>query len=256
MQGQQSYGQQVQGQQSYGQQVQGQQSYGQQVQGQQPYGHQVQGQQSYGQQVQGQGQGHNARYTTLDDDVLFKDDSVVVLKPTSKYGVWVVTNISFDAQTSPDGIYSARHARSVGHRNRTRQYLDDVIFFRPPINNRNHFPGVGKDTYLLRVDPDKTIIFDQEYHAEKGSTNGEPKIKMQDYLNILKQPECAKQMICWNKQMKHKCVNDVSKCVWNRDGNNFTHRSHRLFEVRVHVDVMPWTWLKKWSGGQWYGNNS
>jgi hypothetical protein len=178
-------------------------------------------------------------------DVLLETDDVVVFSPNSEKGVLVSTYADSENKESIDknGLFSAKVAFQKGLTNRTRDYLNDIVFFRP---SDTCMKNNGSICYQIRVDPTKTYVYDQEYHAQKGTTNGEPKRLLSDYLNIISQ-------IPVNGYVYWKHFNDykIEKYPIKPEHNDYSKiDAHRWFEVRVQIDNIPPSWFVPQSGGK------
>ena len=186
-------------------------------------------------------------YLQNDDvDVIFQSDDVVVYRPTSNKGVLVS---SYHAASKKDtiekhGLLSAKGARKLGLTKNIRNYLDDVVFFRPMGGCITRGNSV---CYQIRVDPERTNVFDQEFHAKHGSTNNELSIKLSRYLEIINNiPENS--FIWWANPSSFFYQSYPLKPY--QSGTAPELNAHLRYEVRVNKDVLPLSWFVKQNGGQ------
>lgn len=202
------------------------------------------------------------------DDILHSDEHCVVLKPDSSRGVLVRTYQDKNIDVLSTGIYSNRKALEMGFTERNRPYLNDVVFFRPPRQYPYDDPCNDDSTmkcYELRVDPEKTWVYDQEYHARWGTTQGEPSMLLSDYLKMLESIPKGNSVM-WHsfdrcEPYTDEQVRDYYRHMYNSSRSHSRSTSkglniHYMFEVRVKMDVIPpWflipsstTTTQKWGG--------
>jgi hypothetical protein len=181
-----------------------------------------------------------------DQDILFESNDVVVYDPSSSKGVLVSTYHSTGAKDSIEkqGIYSSRRAKELGLTDRNRPYLNDTIFFRvfPCKTIRQNL------CYQIRVDPERTKVFDQEYHAKRGSTSYEPSMTLSRLLEIVGDKDLDKGYIYWNNFFSGNYFPYPRK-EEHRQHENIN--SHFLYEVRVKMDNVPFSWFVKNEGGKY-----
>ena len=150
-------------------------------------------------------------------DILHQDSDVCILNPNSDRGVLISTYQEKHINIKETGIYSLRKAKELGLTNASRDYLIDNIFFRPRPCEYSNFDT--RNCYEIRVDPEKTYVYDQETHAKKGYQKVEYHMLLQIYLDLMNS--------------------------FTKDNNYEQIMKHRLFEVRVHRDNIPYTFFVK-----------
>lgn len=100
--------------------------------------------------------------------------------------------------------------------------------------------------YQIRVDPDNTYVYDQEYHAKTGTTKGESKRLLSDYLTILSNKP-ANGYVYWHSFNNY----EIAEYPIKHNHNDYSKlNAHNLFEVRVKIDNIPPTWFVQQSGGK------
>jgi hypothetical protein len=180
-----------------------------------------------------------------DPDILFESDDVVVYAPSSSKGVLVSTYHSTGVKDSIEkqGIYSSRRAKELGLTDRDRPYLNDTIFFRvfPCKTIRENL------CYQIRVDPERTKVFDQEYHAKRGYSSNENSMPLSNLLEIVGDKNPNDGYIYWNSFYDGNYFPYPYR-IEHRDHNKVN--SHFLYEVRVKMDNIPFSWFVKNEGGK------
>lgn len=168
------------------------------------------------------------------------DKWVCVLHPDDPRGVLITTGhpqgrivngvVKSLAQLRSDGIYVERE----------RNYLDDVVFFRP-----RHIvidESTNGDLFTINVHPDHTLVFDQEVHAKSHSLpKNEPSILLRDYINTLPKIDVKTQYISCSADMQCSAFNYPFLPMHLK--NTSLINNHRLYEVRVRVPEIPRSWL-------------
>jgi len=139
---------------------------------------------------------------SANSDVLFQDENVCILNPSSKRGILVFT-ISDSWNICDEGLYSHNELRKVHpelglkNRNHIDPTHNDLIFFRAPYNSdvstfESSYDGISPaemlGTYIkeaiavIRIDPDKTFVFSSEIRAIGHSVRTIPKSKLLEDL--------------------------------------------------------------------------
>ena len=176
------------------------------------------------------------------DYCIHSDINSCVLSPRCDKGVLIETYVDANIDNvQSTGIYSNREAYDRRLTNRNRSYLNGCVFFRPiptykNVNNRR--------PYYVRVDPDKTYVFDQEFHARMGSTHREPKLLLskylQDFMDAKKNKDEEGYMfyrtLYTPEFKKYPYDNEI-------EGNTDSVNAHLRHEVRIEVDILPPEWL-------------
>lgn len=183
--------------------------------------------------------------TRDDPDVIHSDEYCTVYLPGSGKGVLVTTYTSKNVDVAAHGLLSNREANRQGFMDRRRPYLNDVVFFRPTDICK---PTSSVNCYQIRVDPSSTYVFDQEYHAERGSTSGEPMMLLSAYLALLSKGPY--DYINWL---------DFHTPVFGKypikDYNARSYDAHRFYEVRVKMDAIPLSFFETMNGVPLVGAN-
>jgi hypothetical protein len=144
-----------------------------------------------------------------DSDIIFQDENVCILEPTSPRGIIIFT-ISKSWNICKEGLLSYNELRKrypeLGLINRSRSHVDpehnNLIFFRAPYNSdtstfESSYDGKPPQSMLgkfskealaiIRIDPEKTFVFSSETRA-KGTYSDllKSRIPMIDYLTRIK----------------------------------------------------------------------
>jgi hypothetical protein len=177
-------------------------------------------------------------------DILHEDQVCCILKPDSKRGVVVFTYVSPEHDMKL-GLLSMRQALEHRLTTRNRGYLRNVVFFRPPLSEyvtKRLHKDRKKDSiaYGIRVDPEKTYVYYQNYHEIHNKTTGEPRMKMSDYMKHISDPQLQKT---FPEDLRFEISNEY---YYDDDMENvysFSASDAKFFEIRVRKDKIPNNWL-------------
>jgi hypothetical protein len=119
------------------------------------------------------------------------------------------------------------------------------VFFRPPLSQYvtgRLRPDRNKDSvaYGIRVDPDHTFLYYQNFHEIHGKIAGEPKMKLSDYMNHIADPQLQKT---FPKALEFEIPEEIYYDEDSADIYTFTSIDTKFLEIRVRVDQIPNDWL-------------
>lgn len=119
----------------------------------------------------------------MDDDIIYQDDYICLLKPDSEYGVEIAHYSKYQVC---DGLYS--YAGLVKYNkplpfHRKSHSNDDFIFFRPS-RNPDLEPYITTKDYeaLVRVNPDKSYVYSSELWHHNSYLYRNSRISLTDFI--------------------------------------------------------------------------
>lgn len=140
-------------------------------------------------------------------DILFQDEDICILKPDSQRGILVIHSTK-NADICNDGLYSYNELLNrkpeLGLERKKSMFPghSDIIYFRAPYNNDitsidSLYPGFYFDEnnyyILIRIDPDKTYIYNQEGRVYNNYDNYKSsRISFTDYFKIIESNKLIK----------------------------------------------------------------
>lgn len=198
-----------------------------------------------------------------DNDILFQNDDVCVLKPDSPRGILIFSRVRLNKENyktdeefeeakrniCSEGVYSYNELKKqkpeLGLTSReTHGDHDDLIFFRAPFtpdittfesayecrepSDLNYVHDNHIITVLLRIDPEKTFVYSSELRAKQPAMIYNSRKPMMKYLEIIDK----------NKQIQRPNINPFN---YKMVANLFTYeQSYRLNNIKSVFPYMDY----------------
>jgi hypothetical protein len=195
-------------------------------------------------------------------DILFEDENVCILDPTSKRGILIIHQSN--ANVCEEGLYSKNKLFEIKHELATKLHSPknmfpghfDTIYFRAPYtsdttNFNTLYPNYSfnENNYyvLIRIDPYKTYVYNQE--GRDYSTYDKyikSKTNMIDYFDIITK---NKGIIAkYPKALFGNTISFAKKINNNKRGNEIgTFKKYlpteRMGEILVIIEHIPKEWF-------------
>lgn len=196
-------------------------------------------------------------------DILFQDDDVCILKPTSNRGILVIHATNNKATTvCEDGLYSKNELMirkpelGLTKSDSMFPFHSDIIYFRAPYSSdTTNFSTLYPNFYFIedqyyvfiRIDPEQTYVYNQEgrvystYEKYKKS-----RISMNDYFKIITE---NKKIIAKYPEVLYGNTISFEKKKLNSNRGKFLNTfeiylpTERMGEILVKIPHIPKEWF-------------